>query len=69
VADRRAVSGGHVIGGMQVGSQAVSHSVGEESQMRENGIKRAVTNAYLQLFNHLAIIRTKDGNTYMRDLG
>ena len=53
-------------GGLHVACQAVSHSLGRDSSDRENALKRAVTNAYLSLFQHLAIIRTKEGRTYVR---
>ena len=54
-------------GGLHVACQAVSHSLpGKEASERENGLKRAVTNAYLALFQHLAIIRTQEGNVHVR---
>ena len=69
VADRPTRDGLSVISGLQVGSQAVSHSEAAEGHEREHGMKRAVTSAYLQLFSHLALVRTKAGDVYVRDLG
>ena len=61
---RQSMDGG---GGLHVACQAVSHSLpGKEGSERENGLKRAVTNAYLALFQHLAIIRTREGNVHVR---
>jgi len=56
-----------VPGEVNVCCQAVSHSVGDGGlRDRENGRKRAVTNAYAYLFQHLAIIRTKEGTVHVR---
>jgi hypothetical protein len=69
VADRPTKDGRSVISGLQVGSQAVNHSEASEGSEREHSMKRAVTSAYLQLFSHLALVRTKAGDVYVRDLG
>ena len=56
-----------VAGEVNVCCQAVSHSVGDGGlRDRENGRKRAVTNAYAYLFQHLALIRTKEGGVHVR---
>ena len=55
-----------VPGEVDVCCQAVSHSVGDGGlRDRENGRKRAVTNAYAYLFQHIALIRTK-GRVHVR---
>ena len=56
-----------VAGEVDVCCQAVSHSTGKDGlRDRENGRKRAVTNAYSYLFQHLALIRMKEGRVHVR---
>ena len=58
--------GGTLRGGVHIVCQAVSHSTGGKDGERENSMKRAATNAYLSLFQHMAILRSAEGSCYIR---
>ena len=51
---------------LHVACQASSHSIATSPVDRENALKRSISNAYLYLFAHLAIIRLKNGRVHVR---